>query len=92
MYFGFLYTQKQKHKSMIKRKNNKNNAYKEMHDAQKHDNEASNAWGVLQRSKELDQGPKEHNLYHRNPSSSKWKDCLEWMSHEKWDESWKNES
>ena len=29
-----------------------------MHDAQKHDNEASNAWGVLQRSKELDQGPK----------------------------------
>ena len=44
---------------MIKCKNNKNNAYKEMHDAQMHDNETSNAWRVLQRSKELDQGPKE---------------------------------
>ena len=31
-----------------------------MHDAQMHDNEASNAWRVLQRLKELDQGPKEH--------------------------------
>ena len=30
-----------------------------MHDAQMHDNEASNTWRVLQRSKELDQGPKE---------------------------------
>ena len=29
-----------------------------MHDAQMHDNEASNVWRVLQRSKELDQGPK----------------------------------
>ena len=29
-----------------------------MHDAQMHDNKASNAWRVLQRSKELDQGPK----------------------------------
>ena len=29
-----------------------------MHDAQMHDNEASNAWRVLQRSKKLDQGPK----------------------------------
>ena len=42
--FGFfLNTQKQKHKSKIKCKNNKNNAYKEMQDAQIHDNEASNA-------------------------------------------------
>ena len=40
--FGFLHTQKQKYKSKIKCKN-KNNAYKEMHDAQMHDNEASNA-------------------------------------------------
>ena len=38
------------HESKIK---NKNNAYKEMHDAQMHDNETSNAWKVLQRSKEL---------------------------------------
>ena len=30
-----------------------------MQDAQMHDNEASNAWRVLQRSKELDQGLKE---------------------------------
>ena len=57
--FGFLYTQKQKHKSNIKCKNNQNNAYKEMHDAQMHDNEATNAWRVLQRSKNLDKGPKE---------------------------------
>ena len=35
-----------------------NNAYKEMHDAQMQDNKASNAWKVLQRLKELDQGPK----------------------------------
>ena len=41
--FGFLHTQKQKHKSKIKCKNNQNNAYKEMHDAQMHDNKASNA-------------------------------------------------
>ena len=33
----------QKPKSKIKCKNNQNNAYKEMHDAQMHDNEASNA-------------------------------------------------
>ena len=33
---------KQKHKSKINNKN-KNNAYREMHDAQMHDNEASNA-------------------------------------------------
>ena len=37
---------------------NTNYAYKEMQDAQMHDNEASNAWRVLQRLKELDQGPK----------------------------------
>ena len=61
-----------------------------MHDAQMHDNEAFNAWRILQRSKELDQGPKEHKLNHRNLSSSKWNDCLEWVSHEKWDENWKN--
>ena len=33
-----------------------------MHDAQMHDNEASNTWRVLQRSKELDQRPKEYKL------------------------------
>ena len=48
-----------------------------MQDAQMHDNEASNAWRVLQRSKELDQGPKKHRLNHMNPSSSKQNNCLE---------------
>ena len=48
-----------------------------MYDAQMHDNEASNARNVLQRSKELDQGPREQKLNHRNPSSSKRNDCLE---------------
>ena len=43
MWFLDFYTQKQKHKSKFKRKNNQNNVYKEMHDAQMHDNEASNA-------------------------------------------------
>ena len=33
----FLHTQKQMHKSKFKCKNNKNNAYKEMHDAQMHE-------------------------------------------------------
>ena len=42
VFFGFLHTQKQRHKSNIKCKNNKNNAYKDMYDAQIHDNEASN--------------------------------------------------
>ena len=56
-----------------------------MQGAQMHDNEASNAWRVLQRLKELNQGLKEHKLNHRNPSSSNQNDCLEWMSHEKWD-------
>ena len=41
--FRFVHTQKRKHKSKIKCKNNQNNVYKEMHDAQMHDNEASNA-------------------------------------------------
>ena len=45
-------------KNKIKCKNNQNNAYKEMHDAQMHTNEASNAWRILERSKKLDQGPK----------------------------------
>ena len=44
-----------------------------------HDNAASNAWGVLQRLKELDQGLKEQKLNHRNPSSSKRNDFLEWV-------------
>ena len=43
--FGFLLNKTKKNK--IKYKNNQNNAYKEMHDAQMHDNEASNAWRVL---------------------------------------------
>ena len=55
-----------------------------MHDVQMHDNEASNAWRVIQKSKELDQGPKEYKLNHRNPSSSKQNDYLQWVSHEKW--------
>ena len=70
-----------------------------MQDGQRHDNEISNAWGVLQRSKELNQRPKELNqrpkedkLNHRNPSSSKQNDCLEYVSHEKWDDGWKNEN
>ena len=55
--FGFLLTQNKSNKVWSKQK--QNNAYKEMHDAQMHDNEASNAWMVLQRLKELNQGPKE---------------------------------
>ena len=43
-----------------------------------------NAWRVLQRSKELDQGPKEQKLNHKNHSSFKWNDFLKWVSHEKW--------
>ena len=79
--FGFLHTQKQRHKSKIKNKNkNKSNAYKEMHNAKIHDNKASNAWKVLQRSKELDQGPKEHKLNHRNLHHPNemivWNECL----------------
>ena len=53
MHFWIFYTQNQKHNSIIKCKNN---AYKEMHDAQMHDaqmhgKEASNAWKVLQDQK-----------------------------------------
>ena len=55
----FLPTQNKKNKVWSKQKQKQNNAYKEMHDAQMHGNETSNAWRVLQRSKELDQGPKE---------------------------------
>ena len=43
MWFWIFIHIKQKHKSKIKCKNNKNSAYKEMHDAQMHDNEAFNA-------------------------------------------------
>ena len=57
-----------------------------------HENMTFNAWRVLQKSEELDQGPREQKLNHRNPSSSKWNDCLEWVSQEKWDEGWKNEN
>ena len=39
--FGFLHTQNKDIK--VKSKQKQNNAYKEMHDAQMHDNEASNA-------------------------------------------------
>ena len=73
--FELLHTHtKQKHKSKIK---NKNNAYKEKQDAQIHEDIAFNVYRVLQRSKELDQGPKEQKLNHKNPSSSKQNDCLE---------------
>ena len=57
---GFwIFTHTKLKQKKFKCKNNQNNAYKEMHDAQMHDNEASNAWMVLQRLKELNQGPKE---------------------------------
>ena len=42
MWFWIFTHTKQKRKSKIKNKNT-NNAYKEMHDAQMHDNEVSNA-------------------------------------------------
>ena len=70
LWFWIFTDTKQRHKSKIKNKK-QNNAYKDMHDAQMHDNEASNAWRVLQRSKELDQEPKKRKLNHKNPSSSK---------------------
>ena len=88
--FGFLLTRNKSNKVWSKQK--QKNAYKEMYDAQMHDNKASNAWRVLQRSKELDQGPEEQKLNHRRPSSSKRNDCLEWVSQEKWDKGWKNEN
>ena len=43
MWFWIFTHTKQRHKSKIKSKNNKNNAYKDIQDAQMHDNEASNA-------------------------------------------------
>ena len=43
VFLDFLHKQKQKYKSKIKYKNNKSNAYKEMHDTQMHDTKASNA-------------------------------------------------
>ena len=42
-----------------------------MHDAQMHEDIASNIWRVLQRSKELDQGA----LSHPNGTSA-WSECL----------------
>ena len=57
--FGFLHTQNKDIKVRSNAQTTKNNVYKKMHDAQMHDNEVYNAWRVLQRSKELDQGPKE---------------------------------
>ena len=44
---------------------------KKMQDAQMHEDIASNACRVLQRSKKLDQEPKEYKFNHRNPSSPK---------------------
>ena len=51
-----------------------------------------NAWRVLQRLKELDQEPKDHKLNHKNPSSLKQNNCLEWVSQKKRDKGWKNEN
>ena len=45
--------------------------------------------GFYKDKKKLDQGPKEKKLNHRNPSSSKRNDSLEWLSQEKWDEGWR---
>ena len=73
-------------------KKNKNNAYKEMHDAQIYEDKTSNAWRIQQRSKELDQGPKEldqgpkeYKLNHKNPASPKQNKSLQQVSHKKWD-------
>ena len=44
--FEFLHTQNKDIKVRSKKKK-QNNAYKEMHDAQMHEYEASNAWRVL---------------------------------------------
>ena len=70
MWFWIFTQKKQRHISKINN-TNKNNEYKEMHNAQMHDNDASNALRVLQRLKEIDQGPKKYKLNHWNPSSSK---------------------
>ena len=74
----FTYT-KLKHKSKIETKTTHKKNCK-MH--KMHEDITFNAWRVLQRSKELDQWPKERKLNHRNPYSSKQNDCLEWVSHE----------
>ena len=86
----FLHTQKQMHKSKFKCKNNKNNAYKEMHDAQMH--EKHQCMKGLTKIDRIRSRTNEQKLNHRNPSSSKQNDCLEWVFYEKWDESWKNEN
>ena len=80
---------KLKHKSKIKTKTTHIKKSK-MH--KMHKDMTFNAWRVQQRSKELDQGPKEQKRNRRNPSSSKQNDCLKWVSHEKWDEGWKNKN
>ena len=41
-----------------------------------HEDMTFNARKVHQRSKELDQGPKEQKLNHKNPFASKRNDCL----------------
>ena len=87
--FGFFTRTKLKYKSKIKNKSMHTNKCK-MH--KMYEDMTFNAWKVLQRLKELDQGPKGQKLNHRNPSSSKRNDCLEWMSQEKWEEGWKNEN
>ena len=56
-----------------------------MHDAQIYEDKTSNAWRIQQRSKELDQGPKEYKLNHKNPTSPKQNKSLEQVSHKKWD-------
>ena len=48
-----------------------------MLEEQMHKDVASSAWRVLQRSKELDQGPKEHKLNHRSQNGTIfWSECL----------------
>ena len=89
MWFWIFTHTKLKHKSKIKTETMHIKKYK-MH--KMHEDMTFNAWMVLQRSKELEQGPKEQNLNHKNPSSSKWNNCLEWVSNDKWDEGWKNKN
>ena len=74
-FFFFFFTDtKLKYKSKIKNKTMHTNKCK-MH--KMHENMTFNARRVQQKSKELDQEPKEQKLNHRNPSSSKRNDCLE---------------
>ena len=89
MWFWIFTHTKLKHESKIKT----NTMYiKKCKMHKMHEDMTFNAWRVLQRSKELDQGLKEQKLNHRNHSSSKRNDCLEWMSYENWDEVWKSEN